>query len=162
MVQSKRGAVASTASSRTLPFRDWGGGGAEDGEIGANVSSTTVLNWRAHSLEWAVERRATRLGRMVNDIVTLEGRECARYCVKVDCRGRRPLERSRVLLQGSPMAKPMFSGLGGFGVPEYSCVGRSGEDCGTWGCRISPDQRLQSALRRTKGTPPITARACRL
>lgn len=84
-----------TASSRTLPRRDWGGGGAEDGEIGANVSSTTVLNWRAHSLEWAVERRATtRLGRMVNDMVT-EKSEWARYCVKVDCRGRRPLERSQ-------------------------------------------------------------------
>ena len=32
------------------------------------MSSTTVLNRRLHSCELAAERRATRLGRMVNDI----------------------------------------------------------------------------------------------
>jgi hypothetical protein len=59
-----------TASSRTLPFRAWGGGGAAEGETGEKVSSTTVLNRRVHSFELAVERRATRLGRRVNDIAT--------------------------------------------------------------------------------------------
>jgi hypothetical protein len=34
------------------------------------VSSTTVLNRRVHSFELAAERRATRLGRMVNDMAT--------------------------------------------------------------------------------------------
>ena len=29
-----------------------------------------MLNWRAHGVERAAERRATRLGRMVNDMIT--------------------------------------------------------------------------------------------
>lgn len=57
-----------TASSRTLPFLARGGGGAE---AGANVSSTTVLNWRAHGVEQVLERRATRLGRVVNDMLAV-------------------------------------------------------------------------------------------
>ena len=49
------------------------------------MSSTTVLNGRAHGVERAAERRATRLGRMVNDMITWEGvgeREGERYCVE--------------------------------------------------------------------------------
>ena len=49
------------------------------------MSSTTVLNWRAHGVERAAERRATRLGRMVNDMITWEKareRERERYCVE--------------------------------------------------------------------------------
>jgi hypothetical protein len=72
-----------TASSRTLPFRAWGGGGAEAGATGEKVSSTTVLNCRAHGVEQAAtERRATRLGRMVNDMITWEELERERYCVE--------------------------------------------------------------------------------
>jgi hypothetical protein len=72
------------ASSRTLPFLAWGGGGgAEAGATGENVSSTTVLNWRAHGVERAAERRIARLGRMVNDMITCEEVEAReRYCVK--------------------------------------------------------------------------------
>ena len=39
------------------------------------MSSTTVLNWRAHGVERVAERRATLLGRMVNDMIELSERE---------------------------------------------------------------------------------------
>jgi hypothetical protein len=45
------------------------------------VSSTTVLNWRAHGVERVAERRATLLGTIVNDMIKLLEREGVRYCV---------------------------------------------------------------------------------
>jgi hypothetical protein len=73
------------------------------------VSSTTVLNWRAHGVERVAERRATLLERMVNDMIELLEREGVRYCA--DGRGEcRWTQASRgISIEGQQWLEPMFS-----------------------------------------------------
>jgi hypothetical protein len=66
------------------------------------VSSTTVLNWRAHGGERAAERESTRLGMMINDMITcvLVGEKGGILCEELRCAWYSDSAEQAMLQQG--------------------------------------------------------------